>query len=143
MKYFKNKIVDGFIPGENCLILNVGPWDNKGFDITASAIDWLILSNKECTAIVFRGGDKDPDEINQIAQYIRNEFPKIKIAWFSNEDYLSSWIKLPNFDYIKIGSFNAGSGDYRVKGSNQRIYKIRKVRGGYYKLHDISEKFYV
>lgn len=142
MKYFKNKIVDGFLPNEMCLILNVGTWDNKGFDITPSAIDWLILSNKDCSAIVFRGGDKDPDEVNQIAYYIKHEFPKIKVAWFSNEDYLSSWIKLPNFDYIKYGSFVANLGDYHTEGSNQKVYKVRRVRGGKYKLFDISDKFY-
>lgn len=143
MKYYKNKIDGNFIPSENCLIISVGTRDDRGIQLTASTLDWLLTKNfKECSTVVFRGGEKDPDEINQMAYYIRHEFPKYKIAWFSNDDYLDSYIKLPNFDYIKLGGLKVNLGDYHHECSNQKVYKVRRVRGGKYKLSDITEKFY-
>jgi hypothetical protein len=85
--------------------------------------DWfypeMIKSN-----VVFLGGDSDPAYINDLAFWIRINYPKLKIAWYSGKPYISSDIKLINFDYIKYGPYQEENGPLTSKTTNQKMIHI-------------------
>ena len=96
----------------------------------------LIDSNKGITCVCIMGGDANPSEVDDIAQDIKEYYPKLKVAWYSGKQELSKDINLEFFDFIKLGPYIEELGPLNSKTTNQRFYKIENN-----KLIDITYKF--
>ena len=96
----------------------------------------LIDGNKGITCVCIMGGDANPSEVDDIAQDIKEYYPKLKVAWYSGKQELSKDINLEFFDFIKLGPYIEELGPLNSKTTNQRFYKIENN-----KLIDITYKF--
>lgn len=100
----------------------------------------LIHKNKGITCVAFMGGDADPLSVNVYASIIKEQFPNLKVAWYSGRDYISEDINLENFDYIKYGHYDKDKGPLNSKTTNQVMLEISVVHNKIFK-KDITSKF--
>jgi anaerobic ribonucleoside-triphosphate reductase activating protein len=70
------------------------------------------------------GGDADPKGVNLLAQYIHEEHPQFKVAWYSGRLRIPSTVCKTDFDYIKIGPFIRHLGPLNKPTTNQRFYRL-------------------
>ena len=97
----------------------------------------LIDSNKGITCVCIMGGDADPSEVDDIAQDIKEYYPRLKVAWYSGRQELSEDINLEFFDFIKLGPYIEELGPLNSKTTNQRFYLVEDG-----KLIDMTEIFW-
>ena len=159
MKYTETKVTFSEIPDEITLCINISncPCHCKNCHSSYLAQDIgerlrydnlisLIHKNKGITCVAFMGGDADPLSVNAYASIIKEQFPNLKVAWYSGRQELSKDIDLGNFDYIKLGPYIEELGPLNHKTTNQRMYRI--VLDHYddgtsgYELEDITHKFW-
>jgi anaerobic ribonucleoside-triphosphate reductase activating protein len=76
------------------------------------------------TCIAFMGGDGDPKGINLLAQYIHEEYPLLKVAWYSGRIRIPSIVCKQDFDYIKVGPYIRHLGPLSQPTTNQRMYRL-------------------
>ena len=88
------------------------------------------------------GGDSNPLYIDFLAEYIKEHYPNIKVAWYSGKDTLYDKLDLWNFDYIKLGPYKEECGPLDKRTTNQRFYKIVHTSTGKSKLCNITYKFW-
>lgn len=100
----------------------------------------LIHKNKGITCVAFMGGDADPLSVNVYASIIKEQFPNLKVAWYSGRDYISEDINLENFNYIKYGHYDKNKGPLNSKTTNQVMLEISVVHNRIFK-KDITSKF--
>ncbi len=92
--------------------------------LTTDAIDEFVEKNgKDITCIAFMGGDAEPRRINRLAQYIHEEYPKLKVAWYSGRMRVPLEVNKDDFDYIKIGPYLQHLGPLNSPTTNQRLYR--------------------
>ena len=84
------------------------------------------------------GGDGDPMGVNLLAQYIHEEHPTFKVAWYSGRLRITAGINKGDFDYLKIGPYIRHLGPLNKPTTNQRLYK-RKEDGTF---DDITYRFW-
>jgi anaerobic ribonucleoside-triphosphate reductase activating protein len=84
------------------------------------------------------GGDNDPIGVNILAQYIHEEYPQFKVAWYSGKTVISAMVDKGDFDYIKIGPFIKHLGPLKSPTTNQRLYR-QDEHGGF---EDITSRFW-
>ena len=150
LKYVDTKVVFQEIPDEVTLAINISncPCNCKnchssylandvGEPLTVMDISKLLKQNKGVSCICFMGGDASPKTINSIATWIRTSYPNLKIAWYSGRIELSKYIRLQNFDYIKLGPYIEELGPLNNTSTNQRFYKVEDN-----KLVDITNVFW-
>lgn len=150
LKYADTKVVFQEIPDEITLAINISncPCNCKnchssylandvGEPLTVMDISKLLKQNKGVSCICFMGGDASPKTINSIATWIRTSYPNLKIAWYSGRIELSKYIRLQNFDYIKLGPYIEELGPLNNTSTNQRFYKVEDN-----KLVDITNVFW-
>jgi len=114
-------------------------WEDIGLPLDTDAIDSFIdKCGRDITCIAFMGGDADPKGINMLAQYIHEEHPQFKVAWYSGRLRLTAGVNKEDFDYIKIGPFIKHLGPLNKSTTNQRMYK--KLSDGSFE--DITYKFW-
>jgi anaerobic ribonucleoside-triphosphate reductase activating protein len=92
----------------------------------------------DITCIAFMGGDAEPMEVNRLAQYIRETYPELKVAWYSGRIRIPAMITKTDFDYIKIGPFIRHLGPLKSPTTNQRLYR-QKEDGQF---EDITSRFW-
>lgn len=136
LKYINTGVVFQEIPCETTLSINISNcpchcpgchstylWEDTGNILDINEINKLMDKyNGFITCICFMGGDNNPDEVNELAEYIKNHF-NIKTAWYSGRDTISDKINISNFDYIKIGPYIEKYGGLNKKTTNQILYK--------------------
>ena len=150
LKYVDTKVVFAEIPDEITLAINISgcPCNCKGCHSSYLAKDIgepldlqhltnLIDSNKGISCVCIMGGDANPSEVDDIAQDIKEYYPKLKVGWYSGRQELSKDIELGNFDYIKLGPYIEEFGPLNSKTTNQRFYKVSNGE-----LVDITSKFW-
>ena len=112
LKYVNTGIVFQEIPNEVTLAINISNcpchcpgchshylWEDIGLPLNAEAIDAFAEEyGKDITCISFMGGDSDPKGVNQLAQYIHEEHPEFKVAWYSGKTIISPLINKKDFD---------------------------------------------
>lgn len=159
LKYVNYEIVFAEIPDEISLAINISncpckcpgchsPYlaEDIGERLRYDNLISLIHKNKGITCVAFMGGDADPLSVNVCASIIKEQFPNLKVAWYSGRQELSKDINLGNFDYIKLGPYIEELGPLNHKTTNQRMYRI--VLDHYddgtsgYELEDITHKFW-
>ena len=137
LKYVDTKVVFQEVPNEITLAINISgcPCNCRGCHSSYLAEDIgepldlqhltnLIDSNKGISCVCIMGGDANPSEVDDIAQDIKEYYPKLKIAWYSGRQELSKDINLEFFDFIKLGPYIEELGPLNSRTTNQRFYKV-------------------
>ena len=152
LKYVNTGVVFQEVPDEVTLAINLSNcpchcpgchshylWEDIGLPLDTTAIDAFVMKyGKDITCIAFMGGDSDPREVNQLAQYIHEEHPAYKVAWYSGRLRIPSFVDKSDFDYIKLGPYIRHLGPLSKKTTNQRMYK--KTDTG--EFEDITYRFW-
>lgn len=154
LKYVNVEVVFSEIPDEITLAINISNCPNNcegchssylqqniGFVLNNRKLLDMIIGNKGITVVCFMGGDISPIEINKRAEFIKEEFPNMKVGWYSGKDKISDNINLNNFDFIKIGPYIKDKGPLNNKNTNQKLFKVIH-KGDSNKLEDITYKFW-
>lgn len=155
LKYTDIKITFAEVPDEITLCINISncPCHCKGCHseylandigimLNKSELRTLIESNTGISCVSFMGGDLYPKEVNTNAEFIKDTYSNIKVAWYSGRQELSKDINLANFDYIKLGPYEENKGPLNKRTTNQRFYKVFHFSTGKCKLIDITHKFW-
>lgn len=139
LKVASYDIVFQEVPGEVTLALNISGCPNRcpgchsphlrediGEVLTEELIDGLTeryLAGLTC--VCFMGGDQAPDEVAQLAAYVRGK--GLKTAWYSGQTPPATLKKGENgweaFDYVKAGPYVEELGGLKSKKTNQRFYR--------------------
>jgi len=113
-------------------------WEDIGDPLNVMSLGMMLKEyGEDITCVAFMGGDATPEEVNELARWMRSEYPEISIAWYSGRSELSKKIHLKNFDYIKLGPYVENFGPLNKKTTNQRLYKVDDN-----KLVDITSRFW-
>lgn len=150
IKYVDTLVCFSEVPDEITLAINISGcpircpnchskylWEDIGEPLNSDSLYNLIENHKGITCVAFMGGDANPNDINNLAEFIRAKYPKLKIAWYSGRQELSKDINLEYFDYIKLGPYMEEFGPLNSRTTNQRIYKVHNGE-----LEDITNKFW-
>lgn len=150
LKYTETEVVLKEVPDEITLAINISGcpchcpgchsphlWEDVGYNLNENSLNDLINSNPGISCISFMGGDREPEEVSRLSEFIKLKFPELKVSWYSGKDSISDKIDLRFFDYIKLGPYIEGSGGLNKKTTNQRFYKIINN-----KLIDITNRFW-
>ena len=152
LKYVNTGIVFQEIPDEVTLAINISNcpchcpgchsrylWEDIGLPLNTDAIDAFVEQyGTDITCISFMGGDADSKGVNLLAQYIHEEHPQFKVAWYSGKTVISAAINKQDFDYIKIGPFIKHLGPLKKPTTNQRLYR----QNGQGEFEDITSRFW-
>ena len=130
------------IPGEVTLALNLSNCpchcpgchsqhlaEDIGDELTTALMDGLIARyGAMITCVAFMGGDANPDEVAQWAEYVKNR--GLKTAWYSGRPAFPNTPNnqiIPNipipFDYVKLGPYIESLGGLKSPNTNQHLYK--------------------
>lgn len=158
MKFVDTLVTFREIPDEISLCINISNccikckdchskylWNDLGKELTIEILNTLIQDNDGITCVCFMGGDINPLEINNFAKYIRENYPSLKIGWYSGKEEINKTIleSISNFDYIKVGPYIEEYGPLDKQTTNQTMYKvIYNSNGEYERLEDITYKFW-
>jgi len=137
LKYANTDIVFQEIPDEVTLAINISNcpcrcpgchsrylWEDIGLPLDTAALDDFIDEcGQDITCIAFMGGDSDPKGVNMLAQYLHEEYPEFKVAWYSGRLRIPSSVCKTDFDYIKIGPYIRHLGPLNQPTTNQRFYR--------------------
>lgn len=118
MNYTDCQISDQKIPGEICLIINTD--SHSGKELDEEILDNLIPQNVSC--ICFSADDKHIAKLLSLNKHIKETFPKLKTALFSNQDEIRRDC-YEVFDYVKIGHYDELYGPINLETTNQRLYR--------------------
>jgi anaerobic ribonucleoside-triphosphate reductase activating protein len=105
---------------------------------TEAIDDFVEEYGDDITCFAFMGGDSDPKGVNILAQYIHEEYPQFKVAWYSGKTVISAAVNRADFDYIKIGPFIRHLGPLKSPTTNQRLYR-QNDQGEF---EDITHRFW-
>lgn len=149
VKYTDTAVTFEEVPDEISVCINISNCPNNcegchssylkediGDPLNEDAIDKIIDTTHGITCICFMGGDREPEEINRLANYVRNK-SNLKICWYSGKQDLSDKIDLKNFDYIKLGPYIPEKGPLNTKTTNQKLFAIQNEI-----MTDITSRFW-
>lgn len=152
LKYVDTLVTFSEVPDEITLCINItgckigcngchSPYlaEDIGEPLTKEALKKLINSNTGITCVSFMGGDSNPNEIKDLAAFIKDNY-KLKVAWYSGRD--SILINLNDIDYIKTGPYKEEFGPLNKDTTNQVFYKVVHMSTGVTKLYDMTYKFW-
>ena len=152
LKYVNTAVVFQEIPDEVTLAINIANcpcrcpgchshylWEDIGIPLDTDAIDEFVRKfSSDITCVAMMGGDADPKGVNLLAQYIHEEYPQLKVAWYSGRLRVPSVVCKTDFDYIKLGPYIRHLGPLNKPTTNQRMY--RKNSDGTFE--DITSRFW-
>ena len=99
-------------------------WEDVGLPLTTDAIDDFVAKyGSNLTCIAFMGGDGDPRGVDHLAAYIHEEYPQMRVAWYSGRTVISALIN---------------KGPLKKPTTNQRLYR-RTDEGDF---EDITSRFW-
>lgn len=137
LKYVNTGIVFQEIPDEMTLAINISNcpchcpgchsnylWQDIGEPLTPLVLEKFIQKyDGDITCVCFMGGDAEPKAVNQLARYIHDNHPNLKVGWYSGRVRVPSTIRKSDFDYIKVGPYIKHLGCLKYITTNQRLYK--------------------
>ena len=152
LKYVNTGVVFQEIPDEVTLAINISNcpcrcpgchshylWEDIGLPLNTEAIDdFVVKYGQDITCIAFMGGDSEPTGVQGLAEYIHENYPQYRIAWYSGRLRLPKGLMQSDFDYIKIGPYIRHLGPLNSSTTNQRMY--RKNPDGMFV--DITNRFW-
>ncbi len=116
MKFVNYNIVFQEIPDEITLAINLSNCPNRckgchspylreniGKILDEDTLSNIIEKYKHAiTCVCFMGGDACPDEVEQLADFLRKKMNGVlKTAWYSGKNEIPNNSSLQNFNYIK------------------------------------------
>lgn len=135
LKYVDTLVSFQEIPDEISLCINISNCPNNcpgchsaylkddiGTPLTYTELMRILKDIRGITCVCFMGGDKEPWEIQRLAQFTREK--GLKVAWYSGKQELHEDINLANFDYVKLGPYVEELGPLTSPTTNQVMYKI-------------------
>lgn len=137
LKYDGYAVVFQEIPGEVSVAINITQCPYKcegchspqlrediGKVLDEQELDKIIGENFGTTCVLFMGGDLRPENIMQLADYVRSTYSHFKTAWYSGRD---QFIKeaCRHLDYYKVGSYKKDKGPLTSPTTNQILFKIQ------------------
>jgi anaerobic ribonucleoside-triphosphate reductase activating protein len=142
LRYVNYDIVFQEIPNEITLAINISNcphrcegchspylWEDTGTSLDEQALSILLQKYGDAiTCICFMGGDAEPREVGQLADFIRKNSGDLKIAWYSGRAGLPADFSLTNFDYVKLGAYVKHLGGLNAPTTNQRFYRIENEK---------------
>lgn len=157
LKYTEVEVCFAEIPDEIALCINISNCpcrcegchssylaEDIGTPLDKKELMNLIESNSGISCIALMGGDAEPMEVKQLAKFIKEEYPKLKVAWYSGREKLhySVGLNIQDFDFIKLGPYREECGPLNKRTTNQKFYKVFHFSTGKCKLIDITHKFW-
>ncbi|MBP5381291.1 MAG: anaerobic ribonucleoside-triphosphate reductase activating protein [Bacteroidaceae bacterium] len=153
LKFVDTKEVFAEIPDEITLAISISGcpirckgchskylWEDVGDELTVEVLSQMLESHVGVTCVCFMGGDNDPAEVNRLAAWTK-QHSGMNIAWYSGRDEIADEIELCNFDYLKIGRYDAERGPLNTKGTNQILWRVRHADGKN-ELEDSTHRFW-
>ena len=154
LKFSDSEVVFREFPDEVSLCINITNCPFKcpgchspelqediGIFLSRDKLTELINKNEGITCVGFMGGDSDPLSVTHLAQYVKDEFPDLKVGWYSGRDKLPKEIDLKYFDYIKLGPYIESLGGLNMRTTNQNMFKVVDI-GYTYSLKNITQSFW-
>ena len=143
LKYTEVQVCFSEVPEEIALCINISGchlhckgchsphlWEDIGEELKPAVLFDLIASNPGITCIAFMGGDANPQEIEKLAHWVKNN-TELKTCWYSGKQLNDLVITYDWFDYVKAGPYEEDKGGLNSPTTNQRFYKIRhKIENG-------------
>lgn len=114
--------------------------EDVGTPLDEMELTSLIEANRGITCVAFMGGDADQTTVHNLASFIKEMYPGIKVAWYSGRE--TAIINLDYFDFIKLGPYDEDKGPLNKRTTNQRFYKVFHFSTGRCELIDITHKFW-
>ena len=114
------------------------PVGGHGNAIDTCALDDFISRWQRHYLYCLHGWRRRPKGVNMLAQYIHEEYPMYKVAWYSGRLRIPSMVCKTDFDYIKIGPYIRHLGPLNKPTTNQRMY--HQTDNGTFE--DITERFW-
>lgn len=155
MKYVDAKVVFSEVPDEITLAISISncpgtckgchsPWLRKdvGESLTKTSVRELLEKNNGVTCICFMGGDRDIESLKQLIKWTKENYPKIKTAWYSGLDYLKDKEITKYLNYLKLGSYKESMGPLDNPHTNQVFYQVLHTQTDSTLLIDITYKFW-
>lgn len=152
LKYVDTLVSFQEIPDEISLCINISNCPNNcpgchsaylkddiGTPLTYTELMRILKNIRGITCVCFMGGDKEPWEIQRLAQFIREK--GLKVAWYSGKQELHEDIRLANFDYVKLGPYVEELGPLTSRTTNQVMYKIDHLADRPFAV-DITSRFW-
>ena len=135
LKYVDTLVSFQEIPDEISLCINISNCPNNcpgchsaylkddiGTPLTYIELMRILKDIRGITCVCFMGGDKEPWEIQRLAQFVKEK--GLKVAWYSGKQELHEDIRLASFDYVKLGPYVEELGPLTSPTTNQVMYKI-------------------
>lgn len=137
MKFVNESIVFQEIPDEVTLAINISNcpcccpgchskylWGDIGDVLTHDLLEKMITKyDNAITCVAFMGGDATINDLNDLAIYMKNIHPALKVAWYSGKTLIAPTLNKEYFDYIKVGPYIEHLGPLNKTTTNQRLYK--------------------
>ena len=138
LKCYSYDIVCQEIPDEISLAVNISCcpnrcpgchspwlWEDEGEPMTDDMLYALIGRYADAiTCFCFMGGDAEPLEIERLAAWIKDTFPRIRTAWYSGRETLPDGFDLKVMDYVKLGPYKSELGGLKSPSTNQALYRV-------------------
>ena len=152
LKYLGHSIVLQEVPSEISLAINISGcpykcrgchspylWEYKGRYISDD-IESLINEHDGITCVCFMGGEQNPQELNELIDYIHSR--NLKVCLYTGMDSIP--LNIHGLDYLKIGHYSEELGGLDKPTTNQKFYKkankfYKKANDDYY--IDITNQF--
>lgn len=111
-------------------------WGDIGEVLNEDEIMSLIKKNDGINAICFMGEGKDWKEVLNLAQFVKNHYPDLKVGIYSGRDIVEPEF-YDVFDYVKIGRYDEKRGGLDKETTNQQLFEIKNGV-----VEDITRKFW-
>ena len=136
LKFANHDVVFQEVPDQITLAINISNcpnhcpgchskylWKDVGDELNKNALERLISKNDGITWVCFMGGDQAPAEVSQLASFVKQKYPKLKVGWYSGKEEISPAIDIRSFDYVKTGRYDEKCGPLSSPTTNQRMVK--------------------
>lgn len=153
LKYTDAQVTFAEVPDEITLCINISNCpchcegchsaylaEDIGTPLNEIELTNLIESNKGISCVAFMGGDSEPSGVQNLAKFIKETHPMLKVAWYSGRE--TAIANLNNFNFLKLGPYKKECGPLNSKTTNQRFYKVFHFSTGRCELIDITHKFW-
>lgn len=154
LKYVDTAVTFSEVPDEITLCINISNCpchcvnchssylaEDIGTPLDLMHLTDLIDANKGITCVCIMGGDINPEEVDDIAQDIKEYYPELKVAWYSGRQELSKDINLEFFNFVKLGPYIEGKGPLNSRTTNQVMLEIEVINNKVF-TKDITSKFW-
>lgn len=152
IKYLNTGIVFQEIPNQVTLSINISNcpcrcpgchssylWEDVGVPLTANELDRLLAQYQDTiTCVCFMGGDRNPQEVSDLAKHLHKAHPELLAAWYSGKQYPPSHVDFHQFNYIKLGPYIQHLGPLNSPSTNQKMFKQNEEG----KFVDITSQFW-